>query len=269
MGRTAAAIAGSFFLLAGAASGQTFKDCAECPEMVVVPAGEFMMGSPKGEPGRDVDEGPQHRVSIPAQLAVGKYEVTFAEWDACVVVGGCRHWSDDQGWGRDNRPVVGVNWFDAREYVDWLGERTGLHYRLLSEAEWEYAARGGTTTPFSTGVRISTTEANFSGHHTYNRSSAGVYRARTTPVGSFPPNPFGLHDVHGNVSEWVEDCWHESYAGAPADGSARTDGACVFRVFRGGNWHYVPGAVRSALRIEGEPAVRDFDLGFRVARPFP
>ena len=256
---------------AGPQVGQTFRDCPECPEMVVLPAGSFMMGSPDSEPGRESDEGPQHRVTVPAPFAVGKYEVTWEEWEACVAAGGCdasgpQGSGGDNGWGRGRRPVIRVDWNAAKAYVAWLSRRTGQSYRLLSEAEWEYAARAGTTTPFHTGSRIVTDQANFDGNYTYNGSAKGTYRQKTVPVGSFAANSFGLHDMHGNVWEWVEDCYRDSYAGAPTDGSAWTSGGCSSRVLRGGSWITVPGYLRSAYRGWFTPDARVGNDGFRVSR---
>ena len=229
--------------------GETFGDCADCPEMVVIPAGSFSMGSPASEAGRFSNEGPQHRVRIPRAFALGKYEVTFAEWDACVSDGGCNGYRPkDRGWGRGNRPVIYVSWYEAKAYVAWLSRKTGKRYRLPSEAEWEYAARAGTTTPFHFGSTISTDQANYDGNYTYGSGRKGVYREKTVPVGSFPSNAFGLHDVHGNVKEWVADCWNGSYAGAPGDGAAWMTGNCEERVLRGGSWFEGPGNVRSAGR---------------------
>ena len=251
----------------GRAPGTAFRDCPDCPEMVVVPAGSFMMGSPSHEAGRGDDEGPRHRVMIAKPFAVGKYEVTFAEWDACVADGGCGgHRPDAQGWGRGRRPVINVSWDDAQAYVRWLSDKTGKPYRLPSEAEWEYAARGGTTTPFYFGSTISTSQANYDGNYTYGGGVKGVYRERTVAVGTFPANPFGLHDVHGNVREWVEDCWNSNYAGAPADGSARMSGDCSNRVLCGGSWFIGPRNLRSASRFGYWSGNRFCDFGFRVAR---
>ena len=220
-----------------------FRDCPECPEMVVVPAGNFMMGSTAYE--REV---PQHRrVNIPRPFAVGKYEVTFAEWDACVAGGGCNGYRPgDGGWGRGRRPVIYVSWRDAKSYVEWLSRKTGERYRLLSEAEWEYVARAGT---------ISTDQANYDG------------RRRTVHVGTFPANDFGLHDVHGNVWEWVEDCWHDNYSGAPTDGSAWTSGGdCNMRMSRGGSWNSLLPRVLQSARNWNAARSRDNFLGFRIAR---
>jgi formylglycine-generating enzyme required for sulfatase activity len=166
----------------------TFKECDECPEMVVVPAGEFMMGSPASEESREANEDPQRKVTIAKPFAVGKFEVTFAEWDACVAAGGCKHKPEDYGWGRGKRPVINVSWDDiADEYLPWLSRKTGKTYRLLTEAEWEYAARAGTITPFSTGRTITTLLANFNGNSTYGGSAKGVDRHKTVEAGTFPP----------------------------------------------------------------------------------
>ena len=248
--------------------GAEFKDCDECPEMVVVPAGKFRMGSPLLEADRNEDEGPQHGVTIPEPFAVGKYEVTFAEWDACVSAGGCGGYRPaDRGWGRGRQPAINVSWEDAKAYVGWLSRKTGESYRLLSEAEREYAARAGTTGPFHFGSTISTDQANYNGNYTYGSGRKGVYREKTVPVGSFPANAFGLHDIHGNVREWVEDCWHDSYAYAPSDGRPwDTRGDCYRRVLRGGSWDNLPGNLRTAVRLRSTAGFRNIYDGFRVSR---
>jgi formylglycine-generating enzyme required for sulfatase activity len=193
--------------------------------------------------------------------------VTFDEWDACIAAGGCKHRPGDEGWGRGRRPVINVSWNDAKEYVAWLSKTTGKSYRMLSEAEWEYAARAGTTTPFSTGETISTEQANYDGNYTYAGGSKGTDRRKMVPVGSFKPNAFGLHDMHGNVWEWVEDPWHDSYKGAPTDGSAwAKDGDRSRRILRGGSWGLDPRLIRSALRGRLDSVLRGNYLGFRVAR---
>jgi formylglycine-generating enzyme required for sulfatase activity len=244
----------------------TFKDCPDCPEMVVIPAGEFTMGSPAGEEARESHEGPIRKVMFAKPLGVGKFEVTFAEWDACVAAGGCKHNPNDQGWGRGKRPVVDVSWDHAKEYIAWLSKKTGRPYRLLAEAEWEYAARAGTMTPFSTGLTITTDQANFHGEGTYGGSASGVNRGKTVEVGSLnKPNAFGLHDMHGNVWEWVEDCYQATYAGASSDGRASADVAPCYRVLRGGSWNYAPQFLRSANRYRYAPVDRKVELGFRVA----
>ena len=247
--------------------GRHFRDCPQCPEMVVVPSGSFRMGSPASEEERYEDEGPVHGVTIPEPFAVGVYEVTFQEWDACVSGGGCNGYRpDDKGWGRGNRPVIRVNWDDAQAYVRWLSDKTRQRYRLLSESEWEYVARAGTTSPFHTGSTISTDQANYNGNFTYGTGREGVYRRRTVEVGSFSPNAFGLHNVHGNVREWVQDCWNDSYRGAPDNGRAWGAGDCSRRVARGGSWNYRPRYLRSASRSRNTTGNRVDILGFRVAR---
>ena len=244
--------------------GKEFRECDGCPEMVVVPAGTFVMGSPKNDAWRAIDEGPRHEVRIARRFAVGKYEVTFAEWDACVAGGGCVGYRPhDRRWGRGRRPVIHVTWQQAKLYVQWLSQKTGGEYRLLSESEWEYAARAETKGDFHYGPEINTDIANYDGDYTYD----GVDRQKTVPVGTFPANKFGLHDVHGNVSEWVEDCWHEDYSRAPSDGSAWTSGDdCENRVLRGGAWPSKPSALRSAKRFRAKAGKLYRDIGFRVAR---
>ena len=240
--------------------GTVFRDdCAACPEMVVVPAGSFMMGSPESEEGRYDDEGTRHRVTIGSPFSVGVYEVTFAEWDACVRAGGCGGYrAEDEGWGRGSRPVINVSWEDAREYVRWLSRETGEEYRLLTEAEWEYVARAGTQTArywgesesgqcrYGNGYdRTGHAELEFS----WDPVSCSDGYVHTAPVGLFEPNAFGLYDVLGNVWEWTQDCWNDSYSGAPTDGSAWRSGDCSRRVLRGGSWGDAPGNLRSANRI--------------------
>ena len=209
---------------------RTFRDCPNCPEMAVVPAGEFLMGSPESERGRGKDEGPQRKVVFAQPFAVGKFEVTFSEWDACAAENGCKHKPGDETWGRGKRPVINVSWDDAKEYVAWLARKTGKPYRLLTEAEWEYAARGVTSAsgphpPFSTGPTINYRQANYDANFKYGvGGQQGVYRQKTMDVGTFPKNAFGLHDMHGNVWEWVEDCYKDSYA-RRADGRQGRAGA--------------------------------------------
>jgi formylglycine-generating enzyme required for sulfatase activity len=170
----------------------SFKECAQCPEMVVVPAGSFTMGSPDGEEGRIEEEGPQHRVTFGRSFGVGKFAVTFEEWDACVADSGCNgYMPSDEGWGRWRRPVINVSWDDAKAYVRWLSRKTGKSYRLLSEAEREYVTRAGTTTPFWWGASISTQQANYNGNYAYGAEATGVSRRQTVPVDSFEPNPWG------------------------------------------------------------------------------
>jgi len=248
--------------------GDSFKECGHCPEMVVVPAGELTMGSPRHEPDRSPEEEPQHTVIFAKPFAVGRFAVTFEEWDACVAAGGCDgHVPSDEGWGRGRRPVINVSWHDAKAYVAWLSRSTSADYRLLSEAEWEYVARAGTTTPFWWGASLSTVGANYNGSVLSAANSAGEYRRQTVPVDTFEPNPWGLYQVHGNVYDWVEDCFNETYQGAPSDGSAWTAGDCYRRGHRGGSWYSNPWALRSAARNRNFSFTRFDFIGFRVARP--
>lgn len=244
-------------------AGKVFRDGDTCPEMVVVPEGSFLMGSPESEKYRERNEGPVHPVTIVEPFAVGKFAVTFQEWQACVSDGGCSHRPHDMFWGGENRPVIRVSWKDAQKYVSWLSERTGEGYRLLSESEWEYVARAGTTGPFQFGSTISTDQANYNGY-----KGELKIRSQTVPVGSFPANIFGLHEVHGNVWEWVEDCWHPSYnESPPTDGSAWTwGGNCDWRVLRGGSWNVSLKRLRVATRLKLKAETRSNKVGFRVAR---
>jgi formylglycine-generating enzyme required for sulfatase activity len=232
------------------APGRTFRDCDVCPEMVVLPAGEFMMGSDDYD-----EEGPRHKVTIRQPFAVGKFEVTFAEWEACLAGGGCaRDWNpSDSGWGKGRRPVIS-SWHDANDYAAWMSRKTGKPYRLLSEAEWEYAARAGTTTKYAFGDTITASQAQYSANS-------------TAAVGSFKANAFGIHDMHGNVWEWVEDNWHGDYQGAPQDGSAWHGSNTTRRVLRGGSWDLnFPVNLRSSSRISYPPHGANANFGFRIAR---
>jgi formylglycine-generating enzyme required for sulfatase activity len=240
----------------------TFKEYTDCPEMMVVPAGSFMMGSPTSEPGHSVDENPQHAVTIARPFAVGRFEVTFDEWDACAADGGCNGYKpSDEGWGRGRRPVINVSWDDANAYVAWLSKKTGKPYRLLTGAEYEYATRAGTQTAYPWGNDVGTNNANC-------HACGSQWDARqTAPVGSFAANGFGLYDMVGNVREWTEDCYHERYIGAPTDGSAWIEGAdCSRRVVRSGSWLLAPAFLRSAYRYWFTTDYRLNYLGFRVAR---
>ena len=240
--------------------GQTFSDCASCPEMVVIPSGSFRMGC-LNDSGCDSDQFPVHRVTISRPFALGRYEVTFAQWDACVAAGGCGdHKPSDEGWGRGDRPVINVDWVDARSYASWLWSQTGHGYRLPSESEWEYATRAGTATRYSWGDEIGVNRANCDG------CGSRWDRSRTAPVGSFRANPWGLYDVHGNVWEWTQDCWNFSYDGAPTDGTAWDTGHCSGRVWRGGSWRESPSGLRSGFRNWDGNGSRIRSLGFRVAR---
>jgi formylglycine-generating enzyme required for sulfatase activity len=247
-----------------------FRECDKCPEMVVIPAGTFSMGAPKGEEGASRDEVPQHDVVLSRAFAAGRFAVTFDEWDACVADGGCNGYRpDDKGWGRGHRPVINISWNDAKTYTAWLSGKTGKNYRLLSEAEREYATRAGTATPFWWGSSISTEQANYNGNYTFGKNSRygpkGEFRERTLPVDSFGPNPWGLYQVHGNVFEWTEDCKH-TYSDASSDGAAWAPAGCGFRIARGGSWYSFPDYLRAAHREVRSRNDRSNDLGFRIVR---
>jgi formylglycine-generating enzyme required for sulfatase activity len=237
---------------AGHHPGDFFKDCKECGEMVVVPAGTFEMGSVADM------ESPIHQVIIAKPFAIGRYEVTFREWELCVAAGGCKFSPSDQNWGRGDRPVINLSWLDVKEFVKWLSEKTGQSYRLPSEAEWEYAARAGTSTPYWWGREIGTRQANC--------RECGGGGAQTSPAGSFGSNAFGLFDTAGNAAEWVEDCWNDNYRNAPRDGSAWTTGQCQLRGLRGGSFDSQAKYLRSQARFRYDYDVRYFTNGFRVVR---
>ncbi|MGO9172560.1 MAG: formylglycine-generating enzyme family protein [Rhodomicrobium sp.] len=239
---------------------RSFKECdAGCPEMVVIPAGKFMMGSPESEEGHNQNEGPQHEVTIAKPFAVGKFTVTFAEWDACTAAGACRK-AIDSGWGRDKRPVINLSWDDAQQYVGWLSRVSGKPYRLLSEAEWEYAARAGATTSYWWGNEIGEGKANCDG------CKSQWDGQQTAPVDTFKPNPFGLYQMHGNVWQWVQDCYEGDYAEAPRDGSANLTIGCDLRVLRGGSWIFAPRNLRAAQRVGVHSDFGSSFFGFRLAR---
>ncbi len=254
-GTSAPALAPAPSRQAGEAFSDALSSGGQGPEMVVIPGGRFRMGCVSGQDCFD-RESPVHDVTIPRAIAVSKYQVTFEDYDRFTAPNRV----DDEGWGRGRRPVINVSWNDAQEYVVWLSRQTGSEYRLLSEAEWEYAARAGTATAYSWGNAI--------GNNRANCSSCGSQwdGSQTAPVGSFSANAFGLHDMHGNVWEWVEDCWNGSYAGAPSDGSAWQSGDCSARVLRGGSWLNLPRDLRSALRLRLTSGYRFNYNGFRVAR---
>ena len=281
-------------------AGQIIKDCADCPELVVIPPGSFTMGSSAAEqalanaggtPASFTSrESPQHTVNI-RSFAAGRYAISKGEFAAFVRAkgyqtqaeqeDGCFAWNGKE-WKRDkaynwrnvgfaqadNHPVVCVSWNDAQAYAQWISQVSGKTFRLLSESEREYVARAGTQTAFWWGDSITTSQANYDGTATsYNGSPKGEYRQATVPVSSFAPNPFGLHNVHGNAWEWVEDCFHDSYSGAPTDGSAWTTGCSNnARVLRGGSGDYDPAGLRSAIRGGFSPDIRNDDFGFRLAR---
>jgi formylglycine-generating enzyme required for sulfatase activity len=266
LGCVAAAMATLFALFCAAGSswaaeshqqrlpGEFFRDCSDCPELVVAPSGEFDMGS-SAKPS----EQPVHHVSIVENFAIGRRDVTFAEWDRCVAQLGCKFSPPDQGWGRGDRPVTNVSWDDAKEFIAWLSKTTGKSYRLPTEAEWEYAARGGATTPYWWGKELGV-------GHAQCAECGGSENGKAVPSGSFRANAFGLYDTAGNAAEWVEDCWNPTYRGAPNDGSAWTNGDCSLRVLRGGSFADKALAVRSSARFRYDEDVRYYANGFRVAR---
>jgi formylglycine-generating enzyme required for sulfatase activity len=243
---------------AGAAPpGGTFKDCDDCPLMVEVPAGTYLMGSDVHRP----NEKPRHEVSFARPFAIGVYEVTIGEWDACLREGGCRFSPPSDGDGQ--LPASNLSWDDAQEYLTWLSKKSGKEYRLPTEAEWEYAASGGRTTAFWWGDSVGVGNANCS-------DCGGPWGGKApAPVGSFAPNPFGLHDVHGNLWEWTMDCVNSSYTGAPADGSAWLRGDCIGRILRGGSWKLESDYMRLTRRNQYDRDVRYYLHGFRVARSLP
>lgn len=240
-------------------AGSEFRECAvACPLMVVIPAGKSTMGSSEDEAGRTKGEGPQHEVTIAKAFAASKYEVTFDQWDACVAAAACPRVKD--AWGRGNMPVINVSWGDAKLFVAWLSRLTGKEYRLLTEAEWEYAARAGANTRYSWGDETGVSNANCNG-------CGSAWILQTSPVGSFRPNSFGVYDMEGNVWEWVEDIWHDSFEGAPDNGAAWLQGGDpTYRVIRGGSWHNETELVRAAIRFKRHSKVQFDTLGFRVAR---
>jgi formylglycine-generating enzyme required for sulfatase activity len=245
----------------------TFRECTAdqekdyCPQMVVVPAGSFTMGSPPTEKGYNVAEGPQHAVTIAKPFAVAKFQLTFDEWDTCVTYGDCPEGVSDGGFGRGQRPVIFVTWDDAQRYAAWLSKMTGKPYRLLTEAEYEYAARAGGQTAYPWGDDIGMNNANCRG------CGSKWDDSQTAPVGSFKPNAFGLYDMIGNIYQWVEDCVHSNYDGAPTDGSAWIEGGnCTYHIDRGGSWNFTPDSLRSAFRDSSPTGQRIDNLGFRVGR---
>ncbi len=248
-----------------------FRECEECPEMVVIPAGSFEMGSPSTEAGRHIDEGPQRRVRV-NRFAMSRFETTWAEWEACVAERLCDNEvvnfrGGDNRWGRGRRPVMHVGWADAVAYADYVTGRTRGAYRLPSEAEWEYAARGGTTSAFPWGQGASREYANYGADQCCSGLASGRDQwINTAPVGQFNAGPFGLFDMHGNVWEWVEDCHAESYVGAPTNGSSLAASDCQNRVMRGGSWRDEPLGLRSANRSRYPAFGRANDWGFRLSR---
>lgn len=254
----------------GLQPGKSFSDAlssgGQGPEMVLIPAGRFRMGCVSGIDCL-FDETPVREVTIPEAFAVAKYEVTFEQWDACVAGGGCEYRPSDLDWGRANRPVILVSWEDAQAYVSWLSHQTGQSYRLLSEAEWEYVARAGSETAYSWGNEMEPHLANCREPSHFSSFGACIDGWKNTaPVGSFSANAFGVHDMHGNVGEWVEDCRNNRYEQAPSDGSPWLTGDCEFRMVRGGSWDEIRMYLRSSHRYWNAADVRYNHNGFRVAR---
>ena len=265
-------------VIEGFDQGRMLFDCSYCPQLTIVPPGSFLMGAAVGDPGREEDEGPLHLVTIPEPLAVGVFEVTFREWDACVDRGGCRHRPGDEGWGRMQRPVINVSWSDAQAYVAWLLEETGEPYRLLSEAEWEYVARAGSgaavywseqsapSCEYANGADASGRSSSIRWPEDWTFEACTDGFAVTAPGGSLTANRFNLHDMLGNVWEWTSDCWNERYTRQPTDGRSWEIGDCGKRVVRGGAWNSQAVHLRVSVR-DGIPAnTRTNNLGFRVVR---
>lgn len=236
--------------------------CPDCPLMQVIPPGEFLMGSPIATEMNRPNEGPVHPVTIAYPFALGVHEVSFDQWDACRADGVCQNRGADERFGRGSRPAISLSLNDAKQFLAWLSGKTGHTYRLPTEAEWEYAARAGTTTLYYWGDEIGKSNAVC--------ESCGTKwdNKRSAPTGSFPANPFGLHDILGNAWEWTADCWNESYAGAPSDGSAWQDGDCKGHVMRGGAWFSFPVNLRATTRFRGVVNNRYLSKGLRVARDF-
>ncbi|MEX8510347.1 MAG: formylglycine-generating enzyme family protein [Leptothrix ochracea] len=247
--------------------GAVFHDCALCPQMVVVPAGSYLMGSAETELGREIYESPQHRVMILKPFAVGRFEVTRDEWQICVAEGPCQAQSSRTGMGAamipgaGRLPVVDITWEQASQYAQWLRERTGQPYRLLSESEWEYVARAGSQSAYAGGDTFVAGRANVSPAMTESDAVPAAWH-----VGSFAPNAFGLYDLQGNVWEWVQDCFHDNLAGAPADGAAWTERCshAESHMARGGSWKTPSVQTRPAHRAWAHGS--EADIGFRVAR---
>jgi formylglycine-generating enzyme required for sulfatase activity len=241
----------------GPKTGQALRDCETCPELVVLRAGSFEMGA-----GAQPFDRPVHRVTIPRPFAIARRETTVEEWRGCVEAGACKFRPSAAEEQSGSHPITNVSWFDAKDYVAWLSARTRQPYRLPSEAEWEYAARGGATTPFSWGPQVGDSKANC-------RDCSRTASRELASVASFAPNGFGLFDMAGNAAEWVEDCWNESYRGAPQDGTAWLTGSCGQRVLRGGSFDSASTYVRPTARFRYDADVRYYANGFRVVRALP
>jgi len=236
--------------------GYSFKDCPTCPEMIVIPAGSFLMGSTKGKKR----ELPIKKITIKRPLAVGRYEITFNEWDSCYADGGCSKQPSDRNWGRGKRPVINILHTDIAEYIIWISKKTGHKYRLPSEAEWEYAARAGSRTEFFWGDKMILGSANCRG------CGSRWSGQKSAPIGQFKPNAWGLYDVHGNVLEHVNDCWTPNHQNLPKDGSPVIINNCLSKVVKSGAWYYLSKVSRSASRVRNDTRVFSYFIGFRVFR---
>lgn len=283
-GRTHARTAVAVLAVLGAGGGagithaaDGFRDCEQCPEMVVVPAGEFTMGAQPDDDTREDDERPARTVTFAKPFAIGRFEITFDEWDACVAGGGCEK-GPDEGWGRGRRPVIHVDFQQAKGYVAWLSRRTGKTYALPSEAQWEYAARAGGSAEIPWGrakdqacraANVYDTTAKAKQPFDWPAFPCEDGHAETAPVGSFAPNAFGVHDMLGNVWEWIADCYRPTLAGAPANGSAVEAENCMKRMSKGGSWNIFPAWVRPGYRYGLEGNLRSTNLGLRVVRELP
>lgn len=246
----------------------SFKECSDCPEMVVVPAGQFLMGTPSDEADRNVGEDPIHQVTIRRPFAVGRFAISFDEWDACLADGGCSgKRGDDRGFGRGRLPAEGLSFNDVQAYLAWLSKKTGRTYRLPSEAEREYFTRAGTTTPFWQGKTIGPQDANYDASIPYGDGPRGLRSDGPKPVDYYSPNPFGLYQVHGNIYEWTQDCYNKRYnEDTPTDGTPWLEGDCSQRMMRGGEWGWSPGIMRSGARNEVSVDTAAGPYGFRVVR---
>lgn len=255
-------------------AGIEFRDCDDCPAMVRVAPGNFMMGAPDSERNRDDDEGPVHEVTIAGSLAVAKFETSWSEWEACMDDGACflpagNGLPEGSGWGKGQRPVINVSWNDVHRYLDWISDKTGRRYRLPSEAEWEYVARANSQTRFLHGDDAKTlcrigNGADLATNFNNRNDCYDRIGRKTAPAGSYEPNHFGLYDMIGNVWEWTEDCWNRSYEGAPAAGEAWMSGDCSQAVIRGGSWGSYPHDLRFATRKGLDRSYRGHEVGFRV-----
>ena len=241
--------------------GKIFKDCSNCPELVIIPQGSFIMGlnsiSKRSKP--------EHKVQITKPFALGRFEVKFIEWQACIDGGGCPKSPDDHHWGKKDRPVINITYFEAKQYLSWISKKTGFRYRLPSESEWAYANRAGTTTIWWWGNNVGENHANCKDCKS-PWSDGGNKVHGTAPVGMFPPNPFGLHDTTANVFEWVEDCWNDSFNDKLKNSINWIQENCHYRVIRGGAFYYYSKVGRSDYRSKNSPSVKSYLLGFRVLR---